>query len=187
MFTLVVGAVADGDERCDASPDIDAAAPERLGVTMPDTGDDDGDRPAAPIASASLCTSPVLLSARAPARSPQSLDRLTAKPDSRSSFTSPSPSAAPARARPCADDDVHRNADRHGALTSAAADVARQLTPQDELQALVQGSRARPASAPSPMATSAATPCPTPVTPRLNGSVSPRPTFATTMAIGQLS
>jgi len=60
-------------------------------------------------------------------------------------------------------------------------------TPQDELQALVQGPRARPTSAPSPMATSAATPCPTPVTPRLNGSASPRPTFATTMVIGQLS
>ncbi|MCY4480570.1 MAG: hypothetical protein OXB97_11805 [Rhodospirillales bacterium] len=59
--------------------------------------------------------------------------------------------------------------------------------PQDELQALVQGPRARPTSAPSPMATIVATPCRTMVPPRLNGSVSPRPTFATTMVIGQLS
>jgi len=59
--------------------------------------------------------------------------------------------------------------------------------PQDKLHALVHGPRAPSASAPSPLATSAATPCPTPVTPRLNGSVSPRPTFATTMVIGQLS
>ncbi|MCY4407130.1 MAG: hypothetical protein OXC15_12235 [Rhodospirillaceae bacterium] len=60
-------------------------------------------------------------------------------------------------------------------------------TPQDELQALVHALRARSVSVPSPMATSAATACPTPVTPRLNGSASPRPPFAITMMIGQLS
>jgi len=59
-------------------------------------------------------------------------------------------------------------------------------TPQDELQALVHGLRARSVSVPSPMATSAATTCPTPVTLRLNGSASPRPTLAMTMIISQL-
>ena len=44
--------------------------------------------------------------------------RLIARPDPRSSFTSPSPSAASARACPCADNDDHRNADDDGAPAS---------------------------------------------------------------------
>ena len=50
MRVLGVSAVANGDERHDASPDIGVAAPERPVVTTPDSDDDDGDRPAAPIA-----------------------------------------------------------------------------------------------------------------------------------------
>ena len=57
MCTLGVSAVADGDERHDAEPDIGGAAPERPGVTASDSDHDDGDMPAAPIAIASLCTS----------------------------------------------------------------------------------------------------------------------------------
>ena len=76
MRVLGVSAVADGDERHDALPDRCAAVPERPGVTTPDSDDDDGDRPAAPIASASFCTSPILSSARAP--SPDRRTRTTA-------------------------------------------------------------------------------------------------------------
>ena len=57
MRALGLRAVADGDERRDASPDTGAAAPERPGVARPDTRDDHGDRHAAPIVIASLCTS----------------------------------------------------------------------------------------------------------------------------------
>ena len=57
MCTLGVSAVADGDERRDALPGIGVAAPERPGVNAPDTRDEHGDRPAAPIAIASLRTS----------------------------------------------------------------------------------------------------------------------------------
>ena len=61
---LRVSAVADGDERHDASPDISAAAPERRVVTAFDTRDDNGDRPAAPIMIASLCSSTRLSSGK---------------------------------------------------------------------------------------------------------------------------
>ena len=57
MCTLGVSAVADGDERRDVLPDIGVAEPERSVVTTPDSHDDDGDRPAAPIAITSLYTS----------------------------------------------------------------------------------------------------------------------------------
>ena len=42
--TLAVSAVADGDERRDALPDVGDAVPVRPGVTTPDTRGDDGDR-----------------------------------------------------------------------------------------------------------------------------------------------
>ena len=44
MRTLGVSAVADGDERLNASTAIGAAAPERPGVTESDIGDHVGDR-----------------------------------------------------------------------------------------------------------------------------------------------
>jgi len=73
---LGVSAVADGDERHDASPDIGAAAPERRVVTAPDTRDDLRDRPAAPTMIASLCTSTRLPVPPTVVCSPRSHDRL---------------------------------------------------------------------------------------------------------------
>ena len=71
-----VSAVADGDERHDASPDTGAAAPERRVVTAPDTRDDHSDQPAAPTMIASLCTSSRLPDRHTVVCSPRSHDRL---------------------------------------------------------------------------------------------------------------
>ncbi|MCY4559523.1 MAG: hypothetical protein OXF79_24770 [Chloroflexi bacterium] len=67
--TLGVSAVADDDQRCDASPDIGAAMPERLGITSPAVRDDNDDRSTALTMIASLCASSRLPSGQpSPAR-----------------------------------------------------------------------------------------------------------------------
>ena len=76
LCRLPVSAVADGDERRDASPDHDAAMPEWSGVTTPDTRDQHGDRPTAPFVIAEpLHFDPVAVRPTV-AWSPRSHDRL---------------------------------------------------------------------------------------------------------------
>ena len=76
MRALGLRAVADGDERHDTSPDIGVAAPERPGVTQPDTRDQHGDRPTAPFVIAEpLHFDPVAVQPTV-AWSPRSHDRL---------------------------------------------------------------------------------------------------------------
>ena len=73
---LPVSAVADGDERRDASPDIGDAGPERPGITTPDTRDEHGDRIATPFVIAEpLRFDPVAVQPTV-AWSPRSHDRL---------------------------------------------------------------------------------------------------------------
>ena len=76
LCRLPVSAVADGDARRDASPDIGAAGPERPGITTPDTRDQHGDRPTAPFVIAEpLHFDPVAVRLTV-AWSPRSHDRL---------------------------------------------------------------------------------------------------------------
>ena len=176
MRALGLRAVADGDERHDASPDIGAAAPERPGVTKPDTSDDHGDRHAAPIMIASLYTSSRLPSNRP---SPNRRARTTVCP------RAPTRDRAARRPRRALHLRAHRPIPLPKTImTMMMATAHRRLRPlppcsnspaRDELHA----SCARSASAPSPMATSATTPCRSSVQPCLHDPASPRPTGTT--------
>ena len=184
MRVLGVSAVADGDERLDASPDIGAAAPERPGLVKPCTADDQGDRHTAPIVIAGLCTS-----SRLPSGHQRRIVAVacppSAKADPRPSRMPPSPSAAPVRVSPRAPPLPKMT------MTMTVATAHRRVRqlppcrtspPGDELRDPCAGSP----SVPPPMATSATTPRPTLVPPRLNGPASPSPALVTIMVIGQL-
>ena len=130
MRALGLRAVADCDKRLGTLPDIGAAAPERPGVTRPDTADDHGDRHAAPIVIASLCMSSRLPFDRP---SPHRCGRLSTLRESR-------PSAQPhadvaecctgasvAASAPAAEDDDDHG-DGNGASPSATATAVMNFT-----------------------------------------------------------
>ena len=181
---LGVSAVADGDERLDASPDIGAAAPERPGLVKPCTADDQGDRHTAPIVIAGLCTS-----SRLPSGHQRRIVAVacppSAKADPRPSRMPPSPSAAPVRV------SLRALPLPKMTMTMTIATAHRRVRPLPPCRTSPPGDELRDPCAPSPsvpppMATSAATPCPTAMQPSLHDPAPPSPTPSTTGATSSL-
>ncbi len=87
------------------------------------------------------------------------------------------PRASIARAFACSHDDDHGDHDDGGAPTTATTDIVPRFTFDPHG---LQVPCACSASAPSPMATSAVTPCPTAMQPSLHDPASPSPTPSST-------